>query len=222
MANLGNWRESIRQRLAAAGADILAECENAIIHTEEQILHQRRMLDAMKTEARMQRIDGIKREEEEEKEVLPDEHLSDQEEPSGLEEDGLEPSQVKEEPCTSQGGEQLVLKEETSTSSETLSARGFRGELVREDTCRDASKEESQRKRDRKTGAKGFSCEVCGKGFAYRASYGLHVKTHTKEKPFDCRTCGKMFRRSDKLLLHTRTARSRTFVTSVAKAFPTL
>uniref|UniRef100_A0A8C6Q0Y1 C2H2-type domain-containing protein n=1 Tax=Nothobranchius furzeri TaxID=105023 RepID=A0A8C6Q0Y1_NOTFU len=44
-----------------------------------------------------------------------------------------------------------------------------------------------------------------------RGPKGFRVKS----KPFDCRTCGKMFRRSDKLLLHTRTARSRTFVTSV-------
>uniref|UniRef100_A0A671TSZ2 C2H2-type domain-containing protein n=1 Tax=Sparus aurata TaxID=8175 RepID=A0A671TSZ2_SPAAU len=98
-----------------------------------------------------------------------------------------EPPQIKEEQeelCSSQEGEQLVLKQETDTSIEPEPERGKHG--------------------DSGSTRKPFSCNCCGKSFRMRKSLILHMRVHTGEKPFSCRTCGKDFRSSSNLLDHMR------------------
>ncbi|KAM3930859.1 uncharacterized protein RB166_004329 [Leptodactylus fuscus] len=47
-----------------------------------------------------------------------------------------------------------------------------------------------------------FSCSECGKCFAHKSSFILHLRTHTGEKPFSCPECGKCFSRKSGLSEH--------------------
>ena len=54
-------------------------------------------------------------------------------------------------------------------------------------------------------GVKRFTCDTCGKQFAYLSKLNMHERTHTGVKPFICDTCGKSFSQSGDLKRHERT-----------------
>ncbi|XP_051574398.1 zinc finger protein 574-like isoform X1 [Myxocyprinus asiaticus] len=49
-----------------------------------------------------------------------------------------------------------------------------------------------------------FSCEFCGKEFAYPSTFTVHMRTHTNDRPFECSQCGKRFRQLPHLQDHER------------------
>ena len=54
-------------------------------------------------------------------------------------------------------------------------------------------------------GVKRFTCDTCGKQFAYLSKLKVHEMTHTGVKPFTCDTCGKSFAQSGALKSHKMT-----------------
>ncbi|XP_047184831.1 zinc finger protein 37-like [Scophthalmus maximus] len=112
MSSVQHLREFISQRLTAAAEEILGVFVQTIVELEEEVARQSKLLDIVWTpEVKLRRIELPQHLVCEEEEVL-----TDQERNSSLDQEEPEPLQIKEEQaetCTSQKGEQLVLKQET-------------------------------------------------------------------------------------------------------------
>ncbi|XP_030606910.1 zinc finger and SCAN domain-containing protein 23-like [Archocentrus centrarchus] len=118
MPSVQYLREFINERLTAAAQEIFTEFEKTIVQYEEVIDRQRRLLDiTWKPEIKLHRTDLPQQQDcKEEEEVFPVQQLWNQERRSSLDQEEPEPPQIKEEVeelCSSQEGEQLVLKEKT-------------------------------------------------------------------------------------------------------------
>ncbi|XP_030606930.1 zinc finger protein 570-like [Archocentrus centrarchus] len=125
MPSVQYLREFINERLTAAAEEIFTEFEKTIVQYEEEIGRQRRLLDiTWKPEIKLHRTELPQHYICQEKEVLTEQQLCNQEGSSSLDQEEPEPPQIKEEReelCTIEEGEQLVLKEESGTKSkETL------------------------------------------------------------------------------------------------------
>ncbi|XP_070404403.1 uncharacterized protein [Nothobranchius furzeri] len=138
MSSSQSLREFIRERLTAAAAEIFSEFEQTIVRYEEELDHQRRLLEiSWKPQINLHRIELPLHDVSKDEEVLTDQQLWNQERTSSLDQEqpeplqeGPEPPQMKveqdeseplqvleqEELCMSQDEEQLVLKQETVTS----------------------------------------------------------------------------------------------------------
>ncbi|XP_029296698.1 zinc finger protein 664-like [Cottoperca gobio] len=110
-------REFVNERLSAAAEEIFGVFEKTIFEYEEEIDRQRRLLDVVwKPEIQLLSRELPQQHVCEQQEVLTDQQLCIQERNSSLDQEDPEPPQIKEEQeelCTSQEGEQLVLKQET-------------------------------------------------------------------------------------------------------------
>ncbi|XP_044051302.1 zinc finger and SCAN domain-containing protein 31-like [Siniperca chuatsi] len=117
MSSVECLREFVNERLTAAAEEIFGIFEKTIVEYEEEIDRQRRLLDSFwKPEIKLHRIELPQQHVSTEEEVLADQQLCIQERNSSLDQEDPEPPQIKEEQeelCTSQEGEQLVLKQET-------------------------------------------------------------------------------------------------------------
>ncbi|XP_072220236.1 uncharacterized protein [Leuresthes tenuis] len=115
MSSAQHLREFISQRLTAAAEEIFTEFEKTIVQYEEEIDRQRRLLDiTWKPQINLNRIDLTHQHVYKEEEVLTDRFHYNQRRKCSLKQEP-EPPKIKEEQqelCTSQEGEQLVLKEE--------------------------------------------------------------------------------------------------------------
>ncbi|XP_069371397.1 zinc finger protein 583-like isoform X2 [Paralichthys olivaceus] len=119
MSSVQYLRELISERLTAAAEEIFTVFEKTIVQYEEEVDRQRRLLDiVLKPEVKLHRIELPQQHVCKEEEVLTDQQLCNQERNSSLDQEEPKPPQTKveqEEMCTSQEGEQLVLKLETET-----------------------------------------------------------------------------------------------------------
>ncbi|XP_027138793.1 oocyte zinc finger protein XlCOF20-like [Larimichthys crocea] len=105
---------------------------------------------------------------------------------SSLDQEDPEPLQIKEEQeelCTSQEGEELLLKVEVH------------GTIVYNPNLSGA---------DSNIHKQSFKCNTCGKDYKYKSHLLRHMRMHTGEKPYLCKTCGKTFCRNNKLKQHQR------------------
>lgn len=65
-----------------------------------------------------------------------------------------------------------------------------------------------------------FSCQYCGKVFAYQSSLYVHVRLHTGVRPFVCEYCQKSFTSQGNLIVHLRShTGERPFVCNCGKAY---
>ncbi|XP_022614593.1 uncharacterized protein LOC111231663 isoform X2 [Seriola dumerili] len=119
MSSLQYFVEFVNERLTAAVEEIFEVFEKIIVESEEEVGRLQRLLDiALKPEIKLHRTELPQQHVCQEEEVLSDQQLRNQKRNSSLDQDDPEPPKVKEEQeeiCTSQEGEQLVLKLETDT-----------------------------------------------------------------------------------------------------------
>ncbi|XP_061604851.1 zinc finger protein 235-like [Phyllopteryx taeniolatus] len=125
---------------------------------------------------------------------------------SDLDQEVSEPTQIKEEPCTSQEGEGMDIKHGLDTSMYFPVCQGSSHE---EDGILDAmptnaeptlkhgldivsSRSQYAHTRIHK-GEKRCICSLCGKRFYNKTTLKLHIMSHTGEKPYACDICGNRF-----------------------------
>ena len=151
-----------------------------------------------------------------EEEVLADQQFGNHETSSSLDQEDPEPPQIKEEQeelCTSQEGEQLVVKLETDTfmlippdeesdhhrlsdnSHVAESQEGKEGEHEDSGLTRDAESEQMER----------FPNSGSNSNDVYNPSWADIRNSHAVKKSFICDTCGKAFNCKSKLSVHMRT-----------------
>ncbi|XP_061589029.1 zinc finger protein ZFP2-like [Cololabis saira] len=121
MSQVQCLREFIIKRLTAAAGEIFTEFEKTIVQYEEEIDRQRRLLEiTWKPQIKLHITDLPQQHECKEEEDLSEPQLYNPDKSSGPHQEEPELPQVKEEQedpelCSSQDGEQLVLKQETDT-----------------------------------------------------------------------------------------------------------
>ncbi|XP_008303013.1 trichohyalin-like, partial [Stegastes partitus] len=140
MSSFQNLREMVNERLTAAAEEIFTEFEKTIVQYEEEIDRQRRLLDNIwKPQTTIHTTDLPQHNVCQKEEVLIEQKLCNQEMKSNLDQEDLQPLQIKEEQeelcisrdledlkppqikeeqeelCTSQKERQFVVKQETFT-----------------------------------------------------------------------------------------------------------
>ncbi|XP_049445874.1 zinc finger protein 432-like isoform X2 [Epinephelus fuscoguttatus] len=117
MCSVESLREFVNQRLTAAAEEILGVFQRSIVEYEEEIDRQRRLLDmVLKPEIKLHRTELPQQHVCKEEEVVPEQQLCIEERKSSVEQEEPEAPEIKEEEeevCSSQEGEQLVVKQET-------------------------------------------------------------------------------------------------------------
>ncbi|XP_023118938.2 putative uncharacterized protein DDB_G0274435 isoform X1 [Amphiprion ocellaris] len=98
MSSVQNLRELINQRLTAAAEEIFTEFEKTIVQYEEEIDRQRRLLDNIwKPQITQHTADLPNQHVCEEKEVVTEQNVCNQERNSSLDQENPKPPQIKEE-----------------------------------------------------------------------------------------------------------------------------
>ncbi|XP_025756998.1 zinc finger protein 771 isoform X3 [Oreochromis niloticus] len=117
MSSVQYLREFIKERLTAVCEEIFSEVQKTIVQYEEETNRQHRLLDISRKPDRNSHIIDLPRQHDcEEEEGLDEQQVFNQERNSSLDQEDPEPPQIKEEqeePCSSQEGEQLGLKQES-------------------------------------------------------------------------------------------------------------
>ncbi|XP_023259764.1 zinc finger protein OZF-like [Seriola lalandi dorsalis] len=218
MSSVQYLREFVNERLTAAAEEIFGVFEQTIVEYEEEIDRQRRLLDIVwKPEIKLHRTELPQQHVCKEEEVLTDQQLCDQERNSSLDQEDPEPPQIKEEEeelCTSQKGEQLVLKQETDTfmltptneesdhqllshNSPVAESKDQEGsELVVPESTGNAEMQPKQRYHKNTSHSDNVHNSPTSKS---------NCNTQTGKKSLKCDTCGKDFQYKSLLIIHLRT-----------------
>ncbi|XP_073333291.1 uncharacterized protein [Pagrus major] len=232
MSSVECLRGFINERLTAAAEEIFGVFKKTVVEYEEEIDRQRKLLDIVwKPEIKLHRIELPQQHVCTEDEVLADQLLCDQDRNSSLDQEDPEPPQIKEEQeelCSSQEGEQLVLKQETDTfmliplyeqsdhsepksdhqllshNSHVAESQDQKGGKQRDSGSTRAAEPEPKKRHNAHKGEKPFKCDTCGRDFKLKSDLNAHLTIHTGEKPFSCNTCGKRFRIRKSIILHNR------------------
>ncbi|XP_044051260.1 zinc finger protein 664-like isoform X4 [Siniperca chuatsi] len=224
MSSVECLREFVNKRLTAAAEEIFGVFKKTIVEYEEEIDRQRRLLDIFwKPEIKLHRIELPQQHVCTEEEVLADQQLCIQERNSSLDQEDPEPPQIKEEQeelCTSQEGEQLVLKQETDAFM--LTPTDEESDHSEPEPNRDqqlishnSHVAESQDQKGGKHGDSGSTkdAEPELKKINHKSRnhtnngcnqtmLKIHHNPHTGENSFKCDTCGKGFKHKSKLQRH--------------------
>ncbi|XP_030278569.1 zinc finger protein 2 homolog isoform X6 [Sparus aurata] len=225
MSSVECLRGFINERLTAAAEEIFGVFQKTIVEYEEEIDRQRKLLDVVwKPEIKLHRIELPQQDVCMEDKVLADQLLCNQERNSSLDQEEPEPPQIKEEQeelCSSQEGEQLVLKQETDTSmlippyeesdhqllshnSNVAESQDQEGGKHGDSGSTTAAEPEPKKRLKGHGGKNPYKCDTCGKMFKYNCDLNLHLRVHTGEKPYLCNTCGKRFSQRSTLYSHKR------------------
>ncbi|XP_053181475.1 zinc finger protein 239-like [Scomber japonicus] len=234
MSSVEHLRELLNERLTAAAEEIFRVFHKTIIEYEEEIDRQRRLLDIIrKPEIKLHRAELPQQHvSKEEKEVLADEQLCNQERNSSLDQEDPEPPQIKEEKeelYTSLEIEQLVVKQETETFMSTDICEERDGHVVSLSVKSSEVPEtniddqllshnshvaESQDLKGDKQGDSGSTRNTETKPQTKTKSHSDNVRspttskiqlyTETSKKVLDCATCGKTFKYLSQLNVHER------------------
>ncbi|XP_059195191.1 zinc finger protein 436-like [Centropristis striata] len=117
MSTVETLRQFVSERLTAAAEEIFGVLEKTLVVYEDEIDRQRKLLDIFwKPQIKLHRIELQQQHVSKEEDGLADQPLIIQERNSGPDQEDPDPPQNKgeqQELCTSQEGEQLVLKQET-------------------------------------------------------------------------------------------------------------
>ncbi|XP_073321937.1 uncharacterized protein [Pagrus major] len=217
MSSAESLREFVNQRLTAAAEEIFRVFNKTIVEYEEEIDRQRRLLDIiLKPEIKLHRIELQQQHVYEEEEVQSDQQLCDQERNSSLDREDPDPPQIKEEQeelCTSQEGEQLVVKPETDTFMLTPANEESDHQLLSDNSHVAESQDQKEGKnggsgstRDTETKSKTIhhKCESHSSNVNKPNRSDIHCNTQTGKKSLRCDICGKAFMHKSRLDRHLR------------------
>lgn len=155
---------------------------------------------------------------------LADQQFCNQTTNPSLDQENLEPAQIKEEQeefCPPQEEEHFVLKleadpftrnyeESVHTETDIQDQKGARHGVsprnaklkLKKGHCKSRGFRKSRG--FHKTIHSVFKCETCGKCFKFRSKFNIHLRVHTGEKPYSCDICGKRFCQMSGLTAHIR------------------
>ncbi|XP_026230669.1 zinc finger protein 239-like isoform X3 [Anabas testudineus] len=186
MSSVVPLREFVTERLTAAAEEIFRVFEKTIVEYEEEIDRQRRLLEIVwKPEIKLHRIELPLKRVCKKEEVLTEQEFCDQDSNSGLDQEDPDPPQIKEEQeeiCTSQEGEQLVLKQETENLLliPTYEERDHNEpEPITDQSVLLSHSSLLAQNVGVEQDEKLYVCNTCGKGFTRNSSLSQHVKIHT-------------------------------------------
>ncbi|XP_045889739.1 zinc finger protein 37 homolog isoform X3 [Micropterus dolomieu] len=224
MSSVEFLREFVNERLTAAAEEIFGVFRKTVLEYEEVIDRQRRLLDiAWKPEIQLHRTELPQQHVCKEEEVLADQQLCVQERNSSLDQEDPEPPQIKEEQeelCSSQEGEQLVLKQETDVfmwipayeesdhrepepnrDHQLLSHSSHVAE--RQDQAR-GKHENSGSTRDAEPQTRHHENRSHSNNVHNSTRSEIHHNPHTGERSVQCETCGKALKYKSRLQRHLR------------------
>ncbi|XP_063317311.1 zinc finger protein with KRAB and SCAN domains 8-like isoform X2 [Pelmatolapia mariae] len=175
---------------------------------------QRRLLDiTWKPEVKLHRTDVPQQPVcEEEEEVLPPQHFWNQERSSSVDQEEPEPPQIKEEqeePCSSQEGEQLGLKEETDTFMVTAAEEGQHRPTMEQLLSHSSAVDHGESRNVYSTRNKVLAPTTHLRNKSHSKGVDPHMSeiqcnTDTVKKLVTCDVCGKAFKRRSRMKDHYR------------------
>ncbi|XP_041657748.1 gastrula zinc finger protein xFG20-1-like [Cheilinus undulatus] len=216
MCTSENLRQFVVGRLTAAAEDIFVVFRRTIMEYEAEIDRQRRLLDIVrKSHIDSHRIDVPQQHECKEGEVVADQQLLNQERTFSLDQEEPEPPQIKEEQeelCSSQEGEEIIVKQETDTlmwspihedSDHSEPAQQNEQHLLSPNYFAIENQDPEEREH-KNSGSSGTLEPAQNTSFYYTNPSEMGCYPHQSQKPFRCGTCGEEVKNKSELKTHQR------------------